>query len=124
MASHCSNARTPRPAQTDTLEAVANRGYFNSDEILASDNANITVTLPKPMTSGAKARGRFGKQDFRYVAEKDVNVCPAGEGLTYRFTREESGLRLRRYWTNACGSCAIKQRLYSQPAATDLPMGA
>jgi hypothetical protein len=22
------------------------------------------VTLPKPMTSGAKADGRFGKQDF------------------------------------------------------------
>ncbi len=52
--------------QTDTLEAVADRGYFNSPEILACHEAGITVTLPKPMTSGAKAEGRFGKQDFVY----------------------------------------------------------
>jgi transposase len=33
------------------------------------------------MTSNAKAEGRFGKQDFRYLAEEDVYVCPAGEKL-------------------------------------------
>jgi len=40
--------------QTDKLDAVADRGYFNGVEILACDRAGITVTLPKPMTSGAK----------------------------------------------------------------------
>jgi transposase len=94
----------------DKLQAVADRGYFNSDEILACDKAGITVTLPKPMTSNAKAEGRFGKQDFRYLAEEDVYVCPAGEKLSYHYTNEENGLVLRRYWTNACQSCAIKQR--------------
>jgi transposase len=96
--------------QTDTLEAVADRGYFDSQEILTCEEAGIKVTLPKPMTSGAKARGRFGKQDFRYIAEEDIYICPARERLTYRFTREEAGLRIRRYWTNACQSCAMKQR--------------
>ena len=67
------------------------------------------MTLPKPMTSNAKAEGRFGKQDFRYVTEEDVYVCPAGERLAYHYTTEENGLVLRRYWTNACQSCAIKQ---------------
>jgi transposase/macrodomain Ter protein organizer (MatP/YcbG family) len=92
------------------LQAVADRGYFNSDEILACDKAGITVTLPKPMTSNAKAEGRFGKEDFRYVVEEDVYVCPAGEKLNYHCTNEENGLVLRRYWTNACQSCAIKHR--------------
>ena len=41
------------------------------------------VTLPKPMTSGAKSEGRFGKQDFVYLPEEDVYRCPAGEQLTY-----------------------------------------
>src|SRR5215475_9276904 len=50
--------------RTDELEAVADRGYFNGEEILACDEAGITVTLPKPMTSSAKADGRFGKQDL------------------------------------------------------------
>ena len=94
----------------DELQAVADRGYFNSDEILACDKAGITVTLPKPMTSNAKAEGRFGKQDFRYLAEEDVYVCPAGEKLAYHYTNEEKGLVLHRYWTNSCQSCAIKQR--------------
>jgi len=93
----------------EKLDAVADRGYFSGEEILACDNAGIAVTLPKPMTSGMIARGRFGKQDFRYVADEDVYICPAGERLPYRYTNEEDGLVLRRYWTNACQSCPIKK---------------
>src|SRR5579859_3353711 len=95
--------------EANTLDVVADRGYFSSEEILACEEAGITVTLPKPMTSNSKAEGRFGKQDFRYVAEEDTYICPAGERLTYHYTNEENGLVLRRYWTNACQSCAIKQ---------------
>jgi hypothetical protein len=92
----------------ESLDVVADRGYFSSEELLACENAGITVTLPKPMTSNSKAQGRFGKQDFRYVAQQDVYMCPAGERLAYHYTTEENGLVLRRYWTNACQSCAIK----------------
>jgi len=92
----------------DKLEAVADRGYFNGEEIKACDDGGITVTLPKPMTSSAKSAGRFGKQDFVYKPQEDVYVCPAGEKLTYRFTAEEHGQKLRRYWTDACHTCPIK----------------
>src|SRR5215207_2121600 len=95
--------------QAETLDAVADRGYFSGEEILACENASITVTLPKPMTSNSKAEGRFGKQDFRYVADEDVYICPAGERLPYRYTNEENGVTLHRYWTNACQRCAIKR---------------
>jgi transposase len=93
----------------ENLDAVADRGYFSSEEILACEEAGITVTLPKPMTSNAKAEGRFGKQDFRYVADEDVYICPAGERLAYSFTTQDNGLVLRRYLTNVCQRCAIKQ---------------
>ncbi len=94
----------------EKLNVVADRGYFDSDEILACDRAGITVTLPKPMTSGATARGRFGKQDFRYLADQDVYLCPADQRLTYHYTNEENGLTLHRYWTNVCPSCPIKDQ--------------
>jgi transposase len=94
--------------ETESLDVVADRGYFSGEEILACDQAGITVTLPKPMTSGAKSDGRFGKQDFAYLLEEDVYRCPAGERLKYRFTSVENGLSLRRYWTNACWTCALK----------------
>ncbi|UQR68153.1 IS1182 family transposase [Bradyrhizobium sp. C-145] len=94
--------------KAETLEAVADRGYFSSPEILACHEAGITVTLPKPMTSGAKSDGRFGKQDFVYLPEEDAYRCPAGERLPYRYTNEEADKMLRRYWTSACKNCSIK----------------
>ena len=102
--------KTKATLEADELDVVADRGYFNSEEILACDEAGITVTLPKPMTSGNKAKGRFVKADFRYLADEDVYICPAGEQLKYYYTNEEKGLTLRRYWTNACRTCAIKHR--------------
>jgi len=99
----------------DHLDAVADRGYFNSPEILACEQADITVTLPKPMTSGAKSDGRFGKQDFVYLPTEDVYRCPAGEKLAYRYTNEEDGKTLRRYWTTACPRCPLKSRCTTGP---------
>jgi transposase len=92
----------------ETLDAVADRGYYEGEEIKACEESGITATLPKPQTSGAKAAGRFGKQDFVYVAAEDVYRCPAGERLTYRFTGEENGKKLRHYWTSACHACTLK----------------
>ena len=96
--------------QSDTLEAAADRGYYSSLEILACEEAVVTVTLPKPMTSSAKSDGRFGKQDFRYVTEEDAYICPAGVRLTYHMTSEEAGKTLHRYWTNACSTCPLKDQ--------------
>ena len=69
----------------DSLDAVADRGYFNGEEILACEKAGITVTLPKPMTSGFIAKGRFGKQDFRTLAF--TSVRPVKDYLTATRTR-------------------------------------
>ncbi len=99
--------RVKATLELDSLDAVADRGYYSSEEILACENEGVTVTLPKPMTSGAK---RFGKQDFRYVAEEDVYICPAGSRLAYSFTTQEHGLVLHRYLTNVCQHCTIKHR--------------
>ena len=99
----------------ETLDVVADRGYYDGEEIKACEDAAITVTLPKPMTSGAKAAGRFGKQDFVYIATDDVYRCPAGERLTYRYTNVEDGKTLRRYWTSACKTCALKAQCTTGP---------
>jgi hypothetical protein len=61
--------------QTDTLKTVADRGYFIGEEIVACDQAGITVTPAKPMTSGAKSEGRSGKQGFAYSPYDDVYRC-------------------------------------------------
>ena len=93
---------------SDHVDVVADRGYFKGEEILACEAAGITVTLPKPQTSGAKSAGRFGKQDFVYLSAEDVYRCPAGEKLKHRYTSEENGQNMRRYWTGACATCPLK----------------
>ncbi|AGT11045.1 IS1182 family transposase [Paracoccus aminophilus] len=96
--------------QHEDLHAIADKGYFSGPEILACHEAGITTTVPRPATSGNAAKGMYVKADFAYDPERDVYVCPAGEELIYRYTREEGGLQVRRYWINACQSCPLKSR--------------
>lgn len=63
----------------EALTIIADRGYFKGEEILACEQAGMTPLVPKPLTSGAKAKGRFGKQDFVYVPEEDAYRC-SGRG--------------------------------------------
>jgi transposase len=46
------------------LTVLADRGYFSGEEVVACEAAGVTPIVPKPLTSGAKANGCFGKQDF------------------------------------------------------------
>ena len=95
----------------EALEVLADRGYFSGEEVLACEPLGVTPILPKPLTSGAKADGRFGKQDFVYIAEQDVYRCPAGQLLPHHMTTVERGMTLHRYWDLAsCTACSLKRR--------------
>src|ERR1700683_1014135 len=93
-----------------SLSALADRGYFSGEQILKCGQAGITALVPKPLTSGGRAAGRFDKRDFVYNAKRDEYRCPAGKRAIWRFTRVEDGLTIRRYWSSACPKCPIKAR--------------
>lgn len=92
----------------ETLSVVADRGYFKGEEILACHDANITAYVPKPMTSSAKADGRFNKDAFVYDPTKNEYTCPAGEALIWRFSSIEKGMNMHCYWSSNCKSCELK----------------
>jgi hypothetical protein len=98
---------------TKSLTALADRGYFSGEEILRCAEAGIIPLVPKPLTSGSRADGRFDKRDFVYNAKRDHYRCPAGERAIWRFTSVEHGLTLHRYWASACPRCPIKARCTS-----------
>ena len=104
-------ARAAKDAMaSQKIEAVADKGYYSGEEIVAAENAGVAVTVPKPNTSNAAAFGRFDKADFVYVAKDDTYRCPAGQRLTYRMTSEHDGKQVRLYWTSVCEACPIKSR--------------
>lgn len=100
---------------TEELTAIADRGYFKGEEILACHKAGITAIVPKTVTSGAKADGRFDKADFIYDAQKNEYRCPAGQRLIWRFTTTEHGLNLHKYWSSHCQQCALKAHCTPSP---------
>jgi transposase len=92
------------------LKAIADRGYYSGPQIKACADAGIAAILPKNLTSGARAHGRFDRANFIYIARDDEYLCPAGQRAIHRFTREEHGMQLHRYWSSACPRCAIKSQ--------------
>lgn len=97
----------------DDLHANVDKGYFSGTEILACHEVGITTTVPRPATSGNEGKGMFVKADFLYDPERDVYRCPAGNELTYRYSREEGGLTVARYWINECQHCPLQRRCTS-----------
>ncbi len=96
--------------QVDNLDVIADRGYFNGEEIVACEESGITPLVSKPHTSSAKAEGRFDKEDFVFDAQQQQYRCPAGSWLKYRFTSDEKGGRIHRYWSSDCPSCPIRDK--------------
>ena len=103
-------AQAKEAMATDELAIVADRGYFSGKEIKACEDAGIKAYLPKCQTSGNQAKGLFGKRDFIYKPESDEYECPAGERAIYRFSRQEDGKMIRRYWSSACTNCSMKSQ--------------
>ncbi len=96
--------------ERDEISVLADKGYFSGREILACHEEGITTTLPRPETSGNRKKDMFVKADFTYDADADVYQCPAGQTLTHRYTTEEAGLVVRRYWASVCQTCPVKAR--------------
>ena len=102
-------AKAKEAMGVEALDVLADRGYFSREEILACEALGVTPFVPEPLTSGAKASGRFGKQDFVYLPEQDVYRCPAGSLLPRHMTTVEKGMTLHRYWDRAsCTWCQLK----------------
>lgn len=102
--------KTKAAMGVDQLEALADRGYFSGEQIRACEEIGVTPLVPKPLTSNAKAAGRFSKSDFTYVPEQNVYRCPANEVLAYRHSSVENGMTLHSYYTNKCGECPLRSK--------------
>lgn len=99
----------------DRATALADRGYYSGTEIQDCEEAGIVPLVPKPLTSRARAEGRFDKRDFHYDADRDVYRCPAGEDAVRRYANIEKGINQIKYWPSACPSCALKPKCTTSP---------
>jgi hypothetical protein len=108
LASMASQAKDA--TQSRQMTVIADRGYYNGDEILACQQQKTRAPAPKTDSSSSKAAGRFGKSDFLYDGKRDAYICPAKQRLTYRFDTLDHGKIRRVYMTYACSRCALQTK--------------
>jgi hypothetical protein len=92
----------------DSLNVVADRGYFSGNQLPVCAVDGITITVPSTNTSASPGKGPYNKSYFKYIAEDDEYECPAGERLIWRQRTEERGLELDRYWYSGSAECPLK----------------
>jgi transposase len=95
----------------EEVTVLADRGYYNGDEVLACEGSGVLPCIPKTQTSGNAKRGLFTVADFIYDAENDRYTCPAGEHLTKGKVRSDRRDNIDHYRNlTACSTCALKPR--------------
>ena len=92
------------------ITVIADKGYYSGPDIKATQDAGMTALVAKGDTSGSEKKGIFNRSLFSYDAHQDVYICPAGKALTYRFTGQEKGMNIRKYFLDVmtCRACELK----------------
>ena len=100
----------------EQITALADRGYFNGDQVLSCEGTGVAPIVPKTLTSSGAKRGLFTRQDFIYSAEHDHYTCPAGAKLTKIHRRADHTQDFDRYrHLSACFTCPLRPRCTPTP---------
>ena len=93
----------------EKLQAVADKGYHEADQLEACEQAGIETFVPaQGTTSGQTRDGRkvYPKEAFTYDAAADTYRCPAGQALPRGHVAERHGKqRVEYYEPAACRGC-------------------
>jgi len=93
----------------EELTALADRGYYNGEQVLACEGTGVLPCVPK--TIWPSEYGLFTRQDFIYDAEHDHYTCPAGQQLTKGLVRSDRKDDIDHYrHLTACFACPLKPR--------------
>ena len=85
--------------------ACADGGYCDIDELEKIDRQDIKVIVPSGAQASGKEPGPFDKSNFKYDADNDCYICPAGEVLPYRRTEPEKRRKVYRVKRSVCKRC-------------------
>jgi transposase len=95
----------------EEVTVLADRGYYNRDEVLACTGTGVLPCIPKTQTSANAKRGLFTGDDFIYDAEYDRYTCPAGKHLTSGKLRSDRRGNIDHYRNlTACATCTLKPK--------------
>ena len=95
------------------LSGLADAGYFSGEQLKSCEAQGMEVYVPIPKQACRKGKdGRFGSDDFRYDAQDDTVVCPAGQRLVRDGSDSNKGKLYFNYRSTAavCRECSLSGR--------------
>ena len=107
--------------KAETLQILADAGYYNSEDLKACEDDGIKAYVPPQEGNGKlEKQGRFVRKDFSYDAATNTYRCPAGQLLhpTEKPWTNTSGRIESRYLGSkaTCGVCLLKASCLSSNA--------
>lgn len=95
--------------EVDSIKALADKGYYNADDLKACEREHIETYVAKQVFSNATGEREFYSDKFKYNKEKDVYICPAGYELSCTIKKvTEKTKRLNYKNKEACNGCEYK----------------
>jgi len=106
---------TAEPAKeilgVETVDVVADKGYFKIEDIEACEKAGMAPYVPRPQRGPSVRKGLFRKDAFKYDPETDSFTCPAGQRLTPYSSSILRQLKKINYANRkACRDCPLRAR--------------
>lgn len=107
-------SRAKEVLEVESLEVLADKGYYNPDEIKKCIDNNMIPYVPehKPKQSEEKSVPipRFYDRDFKYDAGRDVYICPQGNELTFGVMSKRRGKMMKKYRSDSCSGCEFRSK--------------
>jgi transposase len=95
----------------ETIDVVADKGYFRTEDITACETAGLTPHVPRPQRGQAVVDGFFRKDEFRYESEQDAYICLGKQVLTpIRHGKLRELTKVDYANPKACPACALRPR--------------
>lgn len=98
--------------EVDTLEVVADAGYFNQEQIKQCLDAGITPYVPVPEHHKSKEGERLPRTAFTFEEEANRYRCAQGQYLHFRRALKEGEHTIFNYVSTAatCATCPLRKR--------------
>ena len=100
--------RAKEALEVQSLDVVADQGFYSSEEIKDCIEGDVLPYLRKP--ENWNSRGLFPREEFRYDSENDCYWCPAGKALPFKSQTTYRGQAVRDYIAEDCSGCGLRPK--------------
>jgi hypothetical protein len=97
----------------EKIDVVADKGYYNADDIAKCEANNTTCYIPDVRRAGPNAPDEnYNRENFRFDCENGCYICPDGNVLHFtKTTANKKGGIIKNYENkSACASCKNRSK--------------